>query len=379
MKHNEFNAIRDGKYGDKYAEGHPLGGKVWLRPARTDEIPLLHALNVSEISPEVGTERVMLEVHERNPDTFWVVEHLAPDDTDPKVVGCYGFLFLTDTGFEALKGGILDRKDPPLRYITPAGMRPAAIYVWTMIAHGLARILAPLVVKAVEPYVDVPCYTICMTERGLNAARRRGFVPVDATVGDRGALVMLPTRQLEVLVASNAEHLQMGAYIRGATFGAEQLSPYREEFDGNDFCASHLIGFVDGEPAAVLRIRFFGSFAKLERLAVLKRFRRTTIKHEIMRHAIDICRRKGYTKLYGHAQIRLVSFYAKFGFRPIDRNERLVFADHEYVEIEAEVEPHEDPITMGSNPYVIIRPEGAWDLPGVMDVSAIRPPTNPIG
>lgn len=263
------------------------------------------------------------------------------------------------------------------------------MYVWAVIAHGLARVVQPLTIKALGgPYFEVPFYTLSITPKGLNAARRRGFVPLDSQAGDFGALAILPMRKpdeirkrapdLSTLVASNAEHLNMVAFIRGATFGAEQNCPYREEFDDNDYCASHILGLVDGEPAAVIRVRYFGTFAKLERLAVLSRFRDSAIKHEVMKAAIDICRRKGFAKLYGQSQERLVGFYAKHGFKPMQKNRNLVFSDHSYVEIEAELEPHAEAIEIHSDPYVIIRPEGRWDTKGVLEESANRPPTNPI-
>jgi predicted GNAT family N-acyltransferase len=181
-----------------------------------------------------------------------------------------------------------------------------------------------------------------------------------------------------VIVAANAEHLNMVAFIRGATFGAEQNCPYFEEFDGNDHCAMHLIGMVDDEPAATIRVRFFAGFAKLERLAVLQRFRQSGISTALMREAISICRRKGYLKLYGQSQERLVGFYAKHGFQPMRKNATVVFSDHAYVEIEADIPPYDEPITIQSDPYLIIRPEGRWDELGVLDRSAARPATNPI-
>ena len=36
-----------------------------------------------------------------------------------------------------------------------------------------------------------------------------------------------------------------------------------------------------------------------------------------------------------------------------------------------------DAITVMSDPYVIVRPEGRWDTPGALDNSAARPATNP--
>lgn len=183
--------------------------------------------------------------------------------------------------------------------------------------------------------------------------------------------------KLSARVAATPDDIARVFALRAAVFMTEQFCPYDEEFDGNDYCATHILGFVDNEPAAVLRIRYFAEFAKIERLAVLPRFRRTLIPKVVVETAIEICRRKGYRTLYGQAQKRLVKFWARFGFQPMRKNAKLIFSDHEYVEISAELEPHSDPITTTSDPYMIIRPEGRWDEPGVLDHSAARPATNP--
>lgn len=183
--------------------------------------------------------------------------------------------------------------------------------------------------------------------------------------------------KFSVRVAATPDDIARVFALRAAVFMAEQNCPYSEEFDGNDYCATHVLGFVNDQPAAVLRIRFFAEFAKFERFAVLPKFRRTLIPKYVAEKGIEICRRKGYRLLYGHAQKRLIKFWTRFGFQPMRRNVKLVFSDHEYVEILAELKPHEDAITLTSDPYVIIRPEGEWDEPGVLDDSAARPPTNP--
>jgi len=183
--------------------------------------------------------------------------------------------------------------------------------------------------------------------------------------------------KLEVLVASNTDHIAKIFAVRAAVFMSEQDCPYEEEFDGNDFCATHILGLVDGHPAATLRLRYFADFAKMERLAVLPKYRRTLIPKIVVDKGIDIIRRKGYRTLYGHAQKRLLKFWRRFGLKPLQKNFPLVFSNHEYVEVFAELEPHAEAITMMSDPYVIVRPEGAWDTPGVLDGSAERPATNP--
>ena len=184
-------------------------------------------------------------------------------------------------------------------------------------------------------------------------------------------------KELKAVVASTPDLIAKAFALRAAVFMSEQNCPYEEEFDGNDFCATHILGFVNGQPAAALRLRYFAGFAKMERLAVLPKFRRTLIPKIIVEHGIEIIRRKGYRSLYGHAQKRLLKFWARFGLKPMQKNFPLVFSDHEYIEVHAELEPHPDAITMMSDPYVIVRPEGSWDTPGVLDESAERPPTNP--
>ncbi|MGD0144886.1 MAG: GNAT family N-acetyltransferase [Rhizomicrobium sp.] len=253
-----------------------------------------------------------------------------------------------------------------------------------MVAHRITKLVNPLISLAMgDLYRDVEVYAVAQTEAGLKSSKTRGFLPVESEGFALGGLMKLPMLKAprptpRVIVAANAEHLNMVAFIRGATFGAEQHCPYFEEFDGNDHCAMHLIGMVENEPAATLRVRFFAGFAKLERLAVLQRFRQSGISTVLMHEAISICRRKGYVKLYGQSQERLVGFYGKHGFQPMHKNAPIVFSDHAYVEIEADITPCDEPITIKSDPYLIIRPEGRWDELGVLDRSAARPATNPI-
>jgi len=372
-------------YGPDYAVGHPEGGKVWLRPAQYDELDELHSLIASEISLDVGPVAIMRAVFLKNPISFWRIERRLAEG-NIILVGMYGFLPLNDRGVEALKAEALNTREPQLEYVAEADERPAALYVWAIVARKIRQLVYPLIKQALGPsYTSIPVLAIPATAGGVKAVAHRGFVPISGGNIARGELAQLPLKEpptentksnLDVIVASTSEHLQMSAFIRGATFGAEQACPYFEEFDGNDFCAMHLIGFVGDEPAATMRIRFFASFAKLERLAVLERFRKTELKNLIMQRSLEICGRKGYMKIYGQSQERRVGFYAKFGFEPMQKNRPLVFSDHRYVEILRESEPSAEPITVDSDPYVIIRPEGYWNRAGILERSAARPPTH---
>ena len=185
-------------------------------------------------------------------------------------------------------------------------------------------------------------------------------------------------RRLSVKVVSTLEDFAKVIAIRAATYMSEQRCPYDEEFDGNDFCGAQFLGFVGGEPAGCLRARFFAGFAKLERLAVRSEFRKTRLAFRMVRAGIDFARKKGFTTLYGHAQERLESFWSHFGARPLGRRRDLVFSDFRYTEMRLDLPPDPDAITMESDPYVIVRPEGRWHCRGVLEVSSVRPVTSPL-
>jgi hypothetical protein len=75
----------------------------------------------------------------------------------------------------------------------------------------------------------------------------------------------------------------------------------------------------------------------------------------------------------GHAQARLVPFWKRyFGARARPGRTPFAFSDFDYVELEFNLTPPADAITIDSDPMVILRPEGEWDRPGVLDRSAAR-------
>jgi len=181
-----------------------------------------------------------------------------------------------------------------------------------------------------------------------------------------------------IKVARTLDDIMQITAIRSAVFLSEQKCPYEEEFDGNDFCGVHLIGYHRDEPIACLRARFFAEFAKLERLAVRHEFRNSRMSFDIVWAGIELAKKKGYKKIYGHAQNRLVNFWSRFGAKPLDEKRPLQFSDFSYTEMLLETEPHSNPITLDSDPYVIIRPEGEWHNASVLDQSSDRETTSPL-
>jgi len=186
------------------------------------------------------------------------------------------------------------------------------------------------------------------------------------------------SKSMSVRIARDMTDLMLVTAIRSAVYLAEQDCPMDEEFDGNDLVAAHFIGFIGKEAVACLRVRFFGDFAKVERLAVRHQYRKSRIAFKLVQASVDYVKRKGFRRIYGQAQDRLVNFWAHFGARPLGDNRKLTFSDFSYTEMLLEFEPDQNAITLDSDPYVIIRPEGEWDTPGILEASASRPSTSPL-
>jgi predicted GNAT family N-acyltransferase len=184
-------------------------------------------------------------------------------------------------------------------------------------------------------------------------------------------------KAIGITVAHNFEDLMRVVAIRNAVYIGEQECPYEEEYDGNDLAATHLLAYMGDEPIGCLRMRFFADFVKFERMAIRKEFRKSRAAILLAQAGLKLGQRKGYRRAYAHSQTRLVDFWRRFGFRPLEGSKSFVFSDYDYFEIVADLERDPDAITLGSDPYFLIRPEGRWHVPGILELSASREATNP--
>lgn len=124
-------------------------------------------------------------------------------------------------------------------------------------------------------------------------------------------------KRVTVKVATCSDDVITCLLIRAAVFVGEDGCLIHEEADGNDFGSTHVIGYVDGQPAGTMRIRYFGGFAVLERMAVLRQYRKHRygsrgVAWEVGEFAFNFARIKGYTGFYGLARDGLVDFWKRF-------------------------------------------------------------------
>jgi predicted GNAT family N-acyltransferase len=339
--------------------------------------------------PGLTTNRIVQAVANHNPDTFWAIARKDQFDiAAPKGEGFLAVLPLNHEGTRRLIDGRLDTRNPDIAFVARQSERPAGIYVWAIHAKGAIVAAIPLVLQKFSTplYQGVNIYSRPITKEGLRVLEPLGFSPgarYDGLFAPR--LQMLdrsheapspakPRRQdvVSVRVVRSMEEMARVIAIRSAVYMGEQHCPFEEEFDGNDFSATHLICHRGHEPVGCLRIRYFADFAKLERLAVRNESRSNGLAGQIVDAAIELCRKKGYRVLYAHSQKRLLGFWAQRGFERMRGGREFVFSDFDYVEVKLETERHPQRITLDEDPYVLIRPEGQWDTPGILELSASR-------
>lgn len=189
-----------------------------------------------------------------------------------------------------------------------------------------------------------------------------------------------PSPGVRIEVARTMNDIMEVMTVRALVYIAGQSCPYDEEYDGNDFAgAVHLIARVGTEPVATMRIRWFPGFAKFERVAVRSEHRGGAVVRQLVNAAFDLAARKGYCKVIGHIQARLLPFWERSGgLRARPGRPHFTFSDHEYIEVERDLVPPPDALHEDTHPLILLRPEGQWDQPGVLDRSASRPANGPL-
>jgi len=150
-------------------------GRTVARTVRPDEVqPTLKAVSAAISGMVAASEQVVTRVLAKNPESFWVFVR------DGQLLGCSALLMLNTAGLAALLADEMDILDPATGFLTPAGERPAAIYIWALAspgyaADGIAKVIMRL---QAPPYDRSDIYASPATEQGLRFLRSLGFEPI---------------------------------------------------------------------------------------------------------------------------------------------------------------------------------------------------------
>ena len=368
---------------------------VLFRPSERNVVELLEKARRS--IPGMAETPEVLRVFRYNPECmFGVALKSKFSASEPDGDGLIFTLPLNMLGLQHLALGTLNALKPDVRLLAKPQERPAGIYLWAVYAPGpLAGSMALLMEKlSSHLYTGLDIYARPATDDGRRFSEVLGFT-LGAKVGDiESPNLWVFTRkttpplydsynpgaskkEIGITVARSFDDLNRVIAIRSAVYIGEQECPYEEEYDGNDLSATHLLAYIGDEPVGCLRLRFFADFAKFERMAIRKEFRKSRAAIQLARAGFKLCQKKGYRRVYGHVQERLIGFWSRFGFRVMEDGKKFNFSDLEYVEIIADIERDPHAVTLGGDPYVTIRPEGRWHVPGILEQSAVRAVTRP--
>ena len=112
--------------------------------------------------------------------------------------------------------------------------------------------------------------------------------------------------------ATTQEDLDKVYAVRREVFVVEQNCPPELEWEFEEE-SNHFLATVDGEAAGACRWRKTDKGYKLERFAVLKKFRGFGVGQALVQAVLDDLPTDA-AYVYLHAQIQAVSLYKKFGF-----------------------------------------------------------------
>lgn len=359
---------------------------------------ICHSLEMaSRDIPGIAETKTVLAVFKHNPDTFvaFAREHVVCRNQAP--VGMLAHLPLTQEGVLALFTGELNTAEPALKFICKPHQRPAALYFWFIhipaeLGHGGGMSLVMERMTS-DKNRDLPIFCKAANAKAKALFESMGFsqgatyemmhsrelmscaVP-DPAANRKPYDNFLPgrhagTRRTSVSVVHSLDDLLKCIAIRGAAYVEERSIPYAEDVDGNDFTATHLLGFVGDEPAGCIRIRYFADFIKLERLAVLPRCR-GGLALDLIRAAIAFGKAKGYRRFYGQAAAPVLKLWEHFGFERRSGPGLSYLTDEVYYEIDLVTETPTEQLSHLSGANVLIRPEGQWDRPGPLEAAAAK-------
>ena len=123
---------------------------------------------------------------------------------------------------------------------------------------------------------------------------------------------------MESKIATTREELMSAIEIRKEVFVKEQGVPvYAEidEFDTLDGQCKHILVYYNQEPVGTGRIRPVGGVGKLERICILKPYRKYGLGKVIINALEEIAKEMGLLKVKLHGQKHAEGFYNKLGYQ----------------------------------------------------------------
>ena len=124
-------------------------------------------------------------------------------------------------------------------------------------------------------------------------------------------------KKLEIKKVNNKDDFEKVIEIRKDVFIKGQNVPLDIEIDGLDSESEHFIVKLDSEPIGCARVRTDKNYAKLERIAIIEKYRCKGFGTKLTKFLIEYCKKNNYTKIVMHSQSYVIDFYKKLGFKTL--------------------------------------------------------------
>lgn len=117
-----------------------------------------------------------------------------------------------------------------------------------------------------------------------------------------------------------ADDLSAAFHIRKKGFVEEQGVPLEDEFDEFDEFdtldapCEHILVYYNEQPVGTGRIRVVNGLGKLERICILKPYRKFGLGKVIIKRLQEIAEEMGVSQVKLHGQTQAEGFYQKLGF-----------------------------------------------------------------
>jgi predicted GNAT family N-acyltransferase len=138
--------------------------------------------------------------------------------------------------------------------------------------------------------------------------------------------------EFEIRRITTRAEMEAALALRYEVFCVEQGVPPREERDGRDHDATHLIAVKDEIVIATCRLVFVGTTVQFSRFAVAPTARRRGVATAMLRVADKQALARGANRVVLHAQTYVRSLYEQAGY--VARGREFVEADIEHVAME---------------------------------------------
>jgi predicted GNAT family N-acyltransferase len=123
--------------------------------------------------------------------------------------------------------------------------------------------------------------------------------------------------KLETRRITEENELTKAFHIRKEVFVEEQGVPLEDEFDDFDNLngqCEHILIYHNDHPVGTARFRIVDHFGKLERICILKPYRKLGIGKVIIKALEDLAEEKGVSQVKLHGQTQAEGFYKKMGY-----------------------------------------------------------------